>query len=233
MIKAVRRFFAPCSIVVCLSVISLLFTQLYGTTSEAPAIVNPRFKYWTPDPIWKFEKPFMWELSLLLGPYDRGLVRQDTVDGRICLGMHVFQDGANDEYHWATVHVRQNLRERATRKLFEGSLDMWVYPTFRHGRYPESGHPMNVFGVEINDGTNLLWLVFSDQPDQVYQIEHHRIVTISTPLNQWSHREVQIGKYYSDAGWKPPSEVALILLVGATKVYQGDFAGFFLEIRVK
>jgi len=145
----------------------------------------------------------------------------------------VYQDGASDAYAWATVHVRQNLRGRATRQILEGVLEMWVYPTFLHGRYPDSGHPKNVFGVEINDGTNILWIIFTDQPNEVYQIGLHRIVIVSTPLNQWSHREVRIGKYYSEAGWLLPSEVALILLVGATKGFPGEYAGFFQEIRVR
>jgi len=233
MIRTVRRTFAPVSILICVGMISVLFTRLHGVTSESPAIVNPRFKYWTTDPVWKFMKPLMWEVSPLIGPNDHAFIRRDIVDGQLCLGTHVFQDGANDAYHWATIHVRQNLRGRATKQLFEGSLEMWVYPTFLHERYSESGHPENAFGVEVNDGMNILWIVFSDQPDEAYQIKRHRIVIINTPLNRWSHREVRIGKHYSDAGWQLPSEVALILLVGATKDFPGQYAGFFQEIRVK
>jgi len=231
--EKVRRFFAPVSMLICIVMIAVLFTRLYGVTSESPAIANPRFKYWTSDPVLKFMKPLMWEVSLLIGPNDRGFIRRDTVDGQVCLGLHVYQDGASDAYAWATVHVRQNLRGTATRQLLEGTLEMWVYPTFMHGRYRDSGHPKNVFGVEINDGTNILWVIFSDQPNEVYQIGRHRIVIVSTPLNQWSHREVLIGKYYSEAGWLLPSEVALILLVGATKDFPGEYAGFFREIHVR
>jgi len=227
----VRRFFAPVSVLICISMIAVLFTRLYGVTIESPAIANPRFKYWTTDPVLKLTKPLMWEVSLLIGPNDRGFIRRDTVEEQVCLGLHVYQDGASDAYAWATVHVRQNLRGRATRQILEGVLEMWVYPTFLHGRYPDSGHPKNVFGVEINDGTNILWIIFTDQPNEVYQIGLHRIVIVSTPLNQWSHREVRIGKYYSEAGWLLPSEVALILLVGATKGFPGEYAGFFQEIR--
>jgi len=227
-----RRFFAPASILICVCTISILFVRLYGVIPETPAVANPRFKYWTRDPIWNFTKPLMWEVSLLLGPEDRGFIRRDIINDKTCLGMHVYQDGANDTYPWATVHVRQNLRGRATKQLFEGTLEMWVYPTFVHQRYQDSGHPKNVFGIEINDGTNLLWIIFSEQPDGVYQIKRHLIVIINTPLNTWSHREVQVRNYYTHAGWKLPVEVALILLVGATRDAPGECAGFFEEIKV-
>jgi len=101
-----------------------------------------------------------------------------------------------------------------------------------HQRYQDSGHPKNVFGIEINDGTNLLWIIFSEQPDEIYQIKGHLIVIINTPMNTWSHREVQVRNYYTYAGWKPPTEVALILLVGATRDMPGEYAGFFEEIKV-
>jgi len=233
----VRRFFGPASGIVCVCLIYAFFTQLYGTTLEPPAIVNPRFKYWTVDPAWKFRKPLGWEVSLLIGPGDEAFPLQDDVDGRFCLGMHVYQDGGDDSHLWATLHVRQNLNRRATQKLLEGTLGVWVYPTFLHERYPWSGHPKNVFGIEINDGTNVLWIVFSQQRNEIYQISGHQIVIIDTPLNRWSYREVQIGKYYASVGWKLPSEVALIFLVGATRgagglTIRGWYAGFVQEVKV-
>jgi len=232
MSKSARKIFAPASILICACMISILFIELYGVMPETPAIANPKFRYWTRDPVWNFTKPLMWEVSLILGPKDRGFIRRDVVDGKICLGMHVYQDGVNDAYPWATVHVRQNLLGKAVKQLFEETLEVWVYPTFMHQRYQDSGYPKNVFGVEINNGTNLLWIIFSEQPSQVYQIKRHLIVIINTPLNTWSHREVQIGNYCSDAGWTIPSEVALIFLVGATKDVPGEYAGFFQEIKV-
>ena len=233
MTTTIRKIFAPASILICLCVISLLFVELYGAMPEAPAIANPAFKYWTRDPVWDFAKPLMWEVSLLLGPKDRGFIRRDVVDGRTCLGVHVYQDGANDAHNWATVHVRQNLRGKAVKQLFEGTLEIWVYPTFMHQRYQNSaGDPENVFGLEINNGTNLLWIIFSEQPTQVYQITRHLVVVINTPLNTWSRREVSIGNYCSEAGWTLPSEAALIFLVGATKGAPGEYAGFFQGIKV-
>lgn len=232
MTKRLRRVFAPASILSCVCLVFVFFTQLYGMTSETPAIMNPRFKYWTNDLVWRFKKPYLWEVSLLAGPNDKGFTRQDDVDGRNCLGMHISQDGEIDQYLWATVHVRQNLGGRATGQLFDGALEIWVYPTFLHERYPDSGHPKNVFGLEINDGTNILWIIFSKQSSEVYQIKGHRIVIIDTPLNTWSYRRMQMGKYYLDAGWKLPSEVALILLIGATRDAQGEYAGFVQELKV-
>lgn len=237
MTKKLRTIFAPVSMLACVCLISILFAQFYGRVQDDPAIVNPRFKYWTIDSTWRIKKPLNWELTLLLGPGDEAFASHDEVDGKLCLGMHAFQDGAKDSHLWATIHVRQNLGGSATRKLFEGTLGMWVYPTFLHERYQESGHPRNVFGVEVNDGTNILWLIFSQQSDEVYQIKGHRIVIINTPLNVWSYREIRIASYYAAACWKIPSEAALILLVGATRdvvssSVGGWYAGFVQEIKV-
>lgn len=109
MTNRLRKLFAPVSMLVCLFLVLFFFTQMYGATSDMPAIVNPRFKYWTVDQVWKFRKPYMWEVSLLIGPNDDAFTRLDEVGGKTCLGMHVSQDGEIDQYLWATVHVRQNL----------------------------------------------------------------------------------------------------------------------------
>jgi hypothetical protein len=233
MSKRLRRFFAPVSIVACICLVFASFTWYYGKVPEIPAIANPEFKYWTADPVLEFKKPYLWEVSLLVGPNNSGFIRHDEVKGRLCLGMHIFQHGGNEGNPWATVHVRQNLGGRATRQLFDGNLEMWVYPTFRHERDSNSGNPENVFGIEINDGTNLLWIVFSQQPDEIYKLRGHWVVVINTPLNVWSYRTVSIGKYYADAGWKPPTEVALILLAGATRGAPGEYAGFVQSVMVR
>lgn len=232
MTSRLRKLFAPVSMLVCLFLVLFFFTQMYGATSDMPAIVNPRFKYWTVDQVWKFRKPYMWEVSLLIGPNDDAFTILDEVGGKTCLGMHVSQDGEIDQYLWATVHVRQNLGGRATKQLYDGTLGVWVYPTFLHERYPDSGHPKNVFGIEINDGTNILWVIFSQQSNVTYSLKRHQVVVISTPLNAWSYREIQIGRYYAEAGWRRPSEVALILLVGATRDFRGQYAGFVQDLAV-
>lgn len=232
MSKRLRRVFAPASIIACISLMFLCYTQSYGEAAETPAIMNSEFKYWTTDAVWNFKKPYLWEVSLLAGPNNRGFIRHDEAGGRLSLGMHVSQHGQDEQYLWATVHVRQNLGGRATRQLLDGALEAWVYPTFPHERYPDSGNPKNVFGIEINDGTNILWIVFSQQPNEVYRLKGHSIVIIDTPLNTWSYRIVQIGRYYADAGWRLPTNVALILLVGATRDAPGEYAGFIQSVKV-
>ena len=227
-----RKIFAPASMLSCLFLVLFFFTQMYGSTSDPPAIINPRFKYWTTDQVWKFKKPYRWEVSPLIGPRDDAFIRLDEVSGKTCLGMYISQDGEIDQYLWATIHVRQNLGGRATKQLYDGTLGVWVYPTFLHERYPESGHPKNVFGIEINDGTNIMWFVFSQQPNVTYSLRRHQVVVISTPLNAWSYREIQIERYYTEAGWKRPSEVALILLVGATRDAGGQYTGFVQSLAV-
>lgn len=210
--------------------IILLAVMLYGEIFEVPPIVNPKFKHLTKDPVTQTLKPYMWEVDLILGPNDEAFLRSDVVGGQRCLGMHVLQDGAEDGFEWATIHVRQDLRGRAAQTVFGQSFTVAVFPTFSYVQ--DAGYPRNVFGLEIFDGTHLLWVIFSDRNTGIYQISQHRIIVVQTTLNEWSLREISLAHIYESAGWKTPSAFSFTFLVGATRGQPGRFAGFVKEIDV-
>ncbi|MGQ9542721.1 MAG: hypothetical protein ACUVTM_01340 [Candidatus Bathyarchaeia archaeon] len=221
------------SLILASIVVTSSFYQSLGEGNAYPMILNPKFKYLTRDRETGGYKPFLWEVTYTKGPGDHALTRHDTVEGVECLGLHVYQDGANDTYNWASIHVKQMFRGEYISRLFESRMEVWVYPNFSFSRDPLSMEPWNVFGVEVNDGKNMMWIIFSDGQDEVYQLRNHRIILVSTPLNRWSNRQIDLDKLYLDAGWERPEDLSLILICGATKMVSGKYNGYIREIRVE
>lgn len=231
--SAVRRFAAPASIALCAILLLASYHFYYGQAYKPPILLNTKFKLFTLDPETNSSRPLLWIVVYNKGPGDLAFIREDVVGGEKCLGLHVYQDGANDTYDWVSVHVKQKLVGKSVERLFKARIGLWVYPTFSYVYYGETGDPRNAFGVEINDGTHLLWFIFSDKNAGVYQLRNHRIVVIEAPLNQWSYVEIDVGEEYRKAGWEVPRDAFFILLVGATKHDPGWRAGFFKEILIR
>ena len=104
-------------------------------------------------------------------------VTEDTVQGESALGMHVYQDGLNDTFDWAMLHVRQDLRGKAAAKVFENNIGVWVFPNFSYHPDPVNRNPRNAFGIEINDGMHIIWFIFSTGDRALYEFRLHRIIT--------------------------------------------------------
>ncbi len=226
-----KKIFAPFSITLCLLFILGFGIALQGSSADYPPIINPRLRHLTIDPVSYMLKPYRWEVDLILGPNDKAFIRSDIVAGESCLGMHVMQDGADDGYDWATVHVRQDIRGRAVKTLFERTFTVRVFPTFSY--IQDAGYPRNAFGLEIYDNDHMLWVIFSNTNEGTYQIGKHRIVVVGTPLNRWSDREIDLGMLYRSANWEEPTAFSFTLLVGASRALPGEFAGFVKEILLK
>lgn len=220
-------------LIVLASIAAASFYQSYGKTNDYPIILNPKFKYFTKDPITGDQKPFLWEVTYTIGPNDSAFIRHDVIEGKECLGLHVYQDGANDTYSWANIHVKQALRGQTASRFFSSKIGLWVYPTFSYAQDPNSKEPGNVFGIEINDGKHLLWFIFSDSPSGFYQLRNHRIVLVNAALNQWTHVQIDVLSHYKQAGWEEPSDLSFILISGATKATPGNYAGYYSELNIE
>ena len=174
------------SVVACAVIMSSAYFRYHGQYQTPPPVLNGDFRYWTRDASSNQWKPYLWEVDTFKGPNDTLSVFQKKIEGRDCLALRVFQDGSNDTYDWASLHVRQEMRGQALKTLFISNIGLWVYPTFSYDSEVERYNPLNAFGVEVNDGTNLLWFVFSDANVGVYELVRHRIVVIPTPLGELS-----------------------------------------------
>ena len=227
-----RRRLAHITLILFILIIVISFFQNLGKAQDFPLILNPKFKYFTKDSQTGLQRPFLWEVTYTLGPNDSVFLRRDNVADNECLGLHLYQDGANDTYAWTTIHVKQAIRGEDVSRLFRSDVSFWIYPTFSFVYDINSKEPRNVFGLEVNDGTHMIWFIFSDSAEQTYQLRNHRIVHINLPLNQWSYVELDLSNEYSKAGWEEPSDLSFILICGATKMTPGNYAGYFREINV-
>jgi hypothetical protein len=229
----IKRATAPLSIILCVMIISVAYYQYKGIAYQPPIVLNSQFKYFTFDPITNGSKPYLWEVAVIRGPDDFVFVNNDHIKGKSCVGLHVYQDGVNDTNNWVSIHVKQDITGNACQRLFSSNIGIMLYSNFSYVYFHENNDPRNAFGVEINDGTRILWFLFSDKNDGVYQLKNHRIVVIKTPLKEWVYKEINISKEFEAAGWNEPKSVSFILLLGSTKLKPGYYDGYFNEIIIK
>lgn len=227
-----RLTIAVLSISICILAISFSFMSLYGQVFEPSPLLNTNMKFWTIDSTNNITTPYLWQVDIIKGPHDNISIYQAEIAKRPSLGLNLSRSNQNNTGVWTTVHVRQDLHGLALDTLFQSQVSLWVYPTFDYHNDPNFKNPENTFGVEVNDGTNLLWYVFADNQSQVFQLPHHRIVLIQTPLKTWSLRELDIGKQFQEAGWKEPESLSFILIIGTTWLHPGTWWGYFSGLNV-
>ncbi len=228
-----RPYVALVSLSICVLAVSFAFMNYYGQIYEPSPLLNTNMKFWTIDPTKNVTKPYLWEVDIIKGSSDNVSIFQTNVDNRAAIALRIFRSTENISSIWTTVHVRQDMRGPALDAVFRSTISLWVFPTFPYWYNPDSKNPENAFGIEINDGTNLLWYIFTDAPSQVFQLPHHRIVIMETPLNSWSLREVDIGRELEAAGWKRPDSVSFIVLLGTTWVHPGTWIGYVSGMSVE
>jgi hypothetical protein len=220
------------SISICILVISFTFTSYYGQVFEPSPLMNTNMKFWTLDPINNITRPYLWQIDIIKGPPDNVSIYQTEVAGRQALDLNLTRNNSNNTEIWTTLHVRQDVHGQALNTLFRSQISLWVYPTFQYRYNPDLKNPENTFGVEINDGTNLLWYVFADNSSSIFQLPHHRIVLTQTPLKTWSPRELDIAKQFQAAGWKEPESISFTLILGTTWLHPGTWGGYFSGLTV-
>jgi hypothetical protein len=211
---------------------STAFIFLYGQVFQPPPLLNANMQFWTVDPTKNITTPYLWTIDLIQGPTDNVSAYQAVVSGRSGLALRVIRTNPNDSQIWTTIHVRQDLRGQALDLVFHSKISLDVFPTFEYLYNPNTKNPENTFGVEINDGTNLLWYVFADEPSQVVQLPHHRIILTQTPLNIWSTREIDIAPEYAAAGWDKPVSLSFTFILGTTWLHLGNWVGYFSNLSV-
>jgi len=230
--KAIRPLVVVVTLSVCILVISLSFTSYYGQVYQPSPLLNTNMKFWTPDPVSNITKPYLWQVDIIKGAFDNVSIYQFNVQNLASIALRVERSNQNNTSVWTTLHVRQDLNGQGLDALFRSTISLWVFPTFTYAYDNVSHNPENAFGIEINDGTNLVWFIFADEPSQVFQLPHHRIVLTQTQLNAWSLREIDIAKQYDEAGWKKPQSLSFILLLGTTRVHPGNWVGYFSGLSV-
>jgi F0F1-type ATP synthase membrane subunit c/vacuolar-type H+-ATPase subunit K len=189
-------------------------------------------KLWTFDPTKNITKPYLWDVDIIKGPPDNVSIIQTSVQNQAAIGLKLDRVNQNNSNVWTTLHIRQDLHGQALDAVFRSEISLMVFPTFHLWFDTITHSPENTFGIEINDGTNLLWFVFSDSQSQTFQLPHHRIVLTETPLNEWSTRSVGIAAQWQAAGWKKPDSLSFILILGTTLLHPGTWVGYFANLSV-
>jgi hypothetical protein len=231
-LKGIRPAAAIVSISFCILAISVSFNALYGQVYQPSPLLNTNMKFWTLDPVNNLTRPYLWQVDIIKGSLDNVSISQFNIASRPSIALRVERNNQNNTLVWTTVHVRQDLSGQGVDAIFRSAIGLWVFPTFTYWYDSASQNPESAFGVEINDGTNLLWFIFADEPSQVFELPHHRIVLVQSPLNTWSLREVDVSKQYDEAGWKRPENLSFILLLGTTRVHPGNWVGYFSGLSV-
>ena len=211
---------------------SYAFVAYYGQVFRTPPLLNTSMQYWTIDPTKNITTPYLWTIDLIQGPTDNTSVFQAVVAGRTALGLRVIRSNANNSLIWTTVHVRQDVHGQALDTIFHSNINVDVFPTFQYLFNQQTKNPENVFGVEINDGVNLIWYIFADEPSQIVQLPHHRILLTQTPLNVWSTRTMNISSQYAAAGWEKPTSISFTFIIGTTWLHLGNWVGYFSNLSV-
>jgi hypothetical protein len=231
--ERVKRAVAFAAITFCILTVSSAFLVFYGQVFQPPPLLNTNMKFWTIDPTKNLLTPYLWTIDEIESPSDNISVYQTVVADRPAIALRVIRTNLNNSQIWTTVHVRQDLHGQALAAIFRSKIAIDVYPTFPYWYNPDSNNPENTFGIEINDGTNLLWYTFADASSQVFQLPHNRIILTQTPLNAWSTREINIASQYQAAGWKMPESISFTLILGTTWVHPGDWVGYFSGLSVE
>ena len=188
---------------------------------DLPLILNSRFEYWSIDYSTKQNKPFRWDLWEDKGHGDTISLSQETLESRNCLRISVTQDGAKDNHAWAAGHVRQEI-------VFPTSdIALWVYPTFT---YQGGTSPQNVFGIETHDGVKIIWFIFSDKNEGMYDLPNHHIIVAKSPLYEWSYHKLNVLDEYKKLGWPIPEKLDFMAIVGGHHTLPGTYTGYFSDI---
>ena len=208
------------------------FISYYGHVFQPPPLLNTNMKYWTVDPNNNLTTPYLWTIDIIKGPTDNASVFKAVVGDRGALGLRVIRTNSSNAQIWTTVHVRQDVRGQGLGEIFRSNITVDVFPTFQYLYDPHTKNPENAFGVEINDGTNLIWYIFADEPSQIFQLPHNRIILTRTPLNVWSTRSMNISSEYAAEGWVMPTSISFTFITGTTWLHLGNWVGYFSNLSV-
>jgi len=206
------------------------YGSLYGGVHYGPIFINGDFKYWTQDAEHGGMKPYCWQIDQSRSDNDSIRIYRTEVDGQRCVGVYLYQDGEDSINPWVSVHIRQEVRGLVLHELFCSKIGIWVYLNTSYIFDEVTMKPKNAFGIEVNDGENLIWFIFSDGEEMAYALPHHRIVVSKAPLREWSYHEVDVMAEYKKSTNKQLDSISIILLMGVSKDCPGRYQGYFSNV---
>ena len=207
---------SPCSI------------EIYLLGAEAQGIFNGDLTQWvtTDDK----ELPLGWSPVLVTGMGDQAIIENTDVNGVKCLGLSIYEDGAQEGSRDATyAGVFQ------VAPFPESKLKVQVFPTVNTGT---TGRVVLGSGIHFVDSNgHALIIGFSDEVDGEkvlqYGDDDRYLVVRNAPLNQWSEHTIDLSAYWAETGWWQPEEVSVYLVVSTYYTEPGYYAFYVAEIETE
>ena len=210
--KHVRKLTAPLSAVFLILVAGFAFTRLQARTEYPPPILDPEFNLWASDPEFGGKKPMVWELEYVGSAGDRVLLKETVIADRKALEIQIFQDGADENLTY--VRLGQTIDGARARALFDENIGIWVIlQSSCDCKGPVSDQTVT-FGIETNDGTHTLSLLFVETTAEMSISPTHRTIFLKTPMGEWTHHPIDLLEQYEDAQWKLPDRISLSIVFG-------------------
>jgi len=83
-----------------------------------------------------------------------------------------------------------------------GELSTWVHPP---PLKPTSRiEPTNAYGLEFDDGSHKLWILFGSESAAGYLADNHYYIFKPAPLDEWSQQKIDLRAIYNELDWELP-----------------------------
>ena len=228
--RLARKLTAVLSVILLIFVSGIAFNYLRSRPEyPPPAILDPTFDLWVSDRDSGHKRPLVWELDSVTGVGDQVVLEQTVLAGNRSLEIRVFEGGVDDIGVY--VRLKQMIDGARLRALRDSEVGVWVFLEFSNKQQSES--PLTIFGVQTNDGLNMLTFIFSEEARKPQQGPGSRTVFLATPSGRWAYQRIDVAGEYKNAGWKIPERLSFSVTLGAQASAAGWHVGYVHRFVVK
>ncbi len=177
--------------------------EIYALNATEGSIFNGTFKK-----LVQYKKgvePSGWEMQLSDGNGDNADIIPNTISGKACLDLRVFEDGMPDgDRELTQAGISQSINFPAS------SIIVDMLSTFNTSITPAAARPTGVYFVS---GDHSLIFSYSDAVDRERILTSPDgktiIVLRNAPIGQWFCDNIDLGYYWSQTGWVQPAEISV------------------------
>lgn len=89
-----------------------------------------------------------------------------------------------------------------------GDIEAWVYPPSEIHAEGEVGS--TAYGLEFDDGTHRLWVLFGPDLGEGYASQNHYFIHLDAPVASWSQQRFNLRDLYARLGWQMPERQRIV-----------------------
>jgi len=222
-LRLARKFTALLSVILLILVAGVSFNYLRSRPEyPPPAILDPAFDLWVSDRESGQKRPLVWELDSVKGVGDQVMLEETVLAGKTTLEIRVFEDGFDEVGVY--VRLKQMIDGARLRAFLDSEVGVWVF--LESSSKEQSDSPSTIFGVQTNDGLNMLTFIFSEEASHPQQAPGSRTVFLATPSGRWAYQRIDVAGEYKDAHWKKPERLSFGVTLGAQASAPGWHVGY-------